>query len=132
MGELAVKTHDFVKRLQRSDDKTKRRYVVGFSAGLMAVVIFLWLVYLNLTIPQAVPEATVAATTTTAAAAPASASPAGPSFFGTLGRGAAIVWEDITKGFGNVGGAVGGAWQGFQKQIQKTNTFELNATSTNQ
>ena len=126
MGETIIKTRDFIRRLQRSNEKTKRRYVYGASAALMIIVVALWLFYLNITLPTAVPEIA----TSTAVTDVSANSPAGQSFFGTLGRGAAIVWGEVAKGVGNIGGLVGGAWQGFQKQIQKTNTFELNATST--
>ncbi|MCL4404321.1 hypothetical protein M1432_03185 [Patescibacteria group bacterium] len=126
MGETIIKTKDFIKRLQRSNERTKRRYVYGASAALMVVVVVLWLLYLNITLPTAVPGIA----TSTAETSASETAPTGQSFFGTLGRGAAIVWGEVAKGVGNIGGLVGGAWQGFQKQIQKTNTFEVNATST--
>ena len=127
LKEKAIKTRDFVRRLQRSDDRTKRRYVLSVSTGLMVIIVFLWLVYLNVTMPNLTPTAPEATST---AAASAAAAPEGLSFFGTFGRGAAIVWDDLTSGVGNIGNTIGGAWQKFQDQIQRTNTIQLNATST--
>ncbi len=129
LKETAGKTREFVKRLQRSDDRTKRRYVLGVSAALMIVIVFLWLTYLNLTLPNLAPAASEATST---AIAPAAAAPASSSFFGIFGRGAAIVWDDLMNGLGNIGHTIGGTWQKFQDQIQRTNTIQLNATSTEQ
>ncbi len=126
--ETAIKTRDLIRRLQRSDDKTKKRYVYGASAALMIVVIGIWLFYLNATLPQAAP----AAVTSTAPVAAAESGAAGtsPSIWSTFGRGFNLVWEDLGGAVGNIGNTVSGAWQEFQKQIQRTNTMQLNATTT--
>ncbi len=130
--ETATKTRDFIKRLQRADDKTKRRYLYGVSAVLMIVVVFLWLVYLNMTLPQAAPEVATATSSATTSFPGASGETKTGSFFGTLGRGFGIVWQDLGSGFQNIGNVIGGAWQDFQNQIQRTNTLQLEATSTTQ
>lgn len=125
MKEAAAKTRGFIRRLQRSDSRTKKRYLYGVSAALMVIVIGLWLAYLNVVLPQAAPEVTASSTATGVAA-----TSSGGSFFGTLGRGFDVVIGNIGGAFGNIGGTVGGAWNKFQTQLQRTNTIQLNATST--
>lgn len=41
-----------LRRLQRTDDKTKKRYLVVSSTIAMILVIGLWFVYLNLSLPR--------------------------------------------------------------------------------
>lgn len=132
LKETAVKTRDFVRRLQRSDERTKKHFVYGISAAAMLLIFVLWLAYLNMTLPQAAPVASVSTSTAGTEATSAPAMSGGTSFLGTFGRGFDLVWGDIGRSIGKIGDTVGGAWQGFQKQIQRTNTMELNASSTNQ
>lgn len=37
----------FIRKLQNSDEQTKKIWLVGLSAVSMAVVIFFWLIYFN-------------------------------------------------------------------------------------
>ncbi len=129
MKETLVKTRDFIKRLQRSNDHTKRLYLYGTSAVLMVVVVFLWLVYLNVTLPQAAPEAAATSSAPMPLAAGGGAKD-DTSLFGTLGRGLGIVLGDLGRGFQNIGGTIGRTWQEIQNQIQRTNTLQLEATTT--
>ncbi|MCP6720138.1 MAG: hypothetical protein KJI72_02300 [Patescibacteria group bacterium] len=41
-----------LRKLQRADDRTKKRYLVVASAATMTLVIGLWFVYLNLSLPR--------------------------------------------------------------------------------
>jgi len=45
-------THNRVKKLQQSDEGTKKRWLVGGSATMMIFIIVLWVFYLNLTLPR--------------------------------------------------------------------------------
>jgi hypothetical protein len=128
--ETAIKTRDFIRRLQRSDDKTKKMYVYSASALLMIVIIGLWLFYLNAILPQTTPPN--ANSTALVAPAESGAAETSPSIWSTFGRGLNLVWEDLGGAMGNIGNTVSGAWQEFQKQIQRTNTMRLEATSTTQ
>lgn len=43
---------DFIDKLQKSDEATKRKWLIFLSALSMVVVFIFWIVYLNLTVPK--------------------------------------------------------------------------------
>lgn len=59
MSHLLVKTahnyqkaRSYVRKLQRADDKTKKRFLVWSSIASVLLIVSLWLIYLNLTMPS--------------------------------------------------------------------------------
>jgi amino acid permease len=46
------KVNKKIKELRRSDQKTKRYWLIGSTIVVMVVVVILWVVYLNFTIPK--------------------------------------------------------------------------------
>lgn len=48
---------DFLKKLQTSDERTKRRWLIGSSAVMVLVVVILWLRYFSVLVqPAGVPS----------------------------------------------------------------------------
>ena len=43
---------DWIRKIQRSSDKTKRFWLVVLSGCAMTLVVFVWLVYITLTLPR--------------------------------------------------------------------------------
>ena len=52
MVESIEKTQNWIRRVQRGSDKTKRIWLVVLSGCCMLFVIFFWLVYISFTIPK--------------------------------------------------------------------------------
>ncbi len=130
MGETILKTKTLIKRLRQSDDKTKKIYVYGISTVLMMAVIGLWFLYLNITLPQANPIVTTSTTPMTAMGGGNTETAPSPSIWSTFSRGLHLVWGDLHRAVGSITNTFSRSWEAFQKQIQKTNTIQLEATST--
>ena len=79
-----------LKKIQRADDRTKRRYLVILSFLAMIIVLGFWLFYLQITLPQPARDTAVAA-----------AEPAenGNGFFKTIGRGAENIINNLKNQF---------------------------------
>ncbi len=74
---------DFIKNIQNSDDATKRKWLVIFSGGTMALVIALWLFSFSALAPA--PEGAKAAR----------AAPEKPGIWKTFAAGVSVIWSDI-------------------------------------
>ena len=48
---LVEKTKRYIRKLQRSDESTKKRWLIGGAAGAMVLLIVFWVVYLQVTLP---------------------------------------------------------------------------------
>jgi len=59
-----MKIRELLTKIQNSDEKTKRRYLIIMSAITMILIIVLWLIYLKSTI-QGVSQETVSQTPNT-------------------------------------------------------------------
>ena len=120
MAEFFIKTGNFLRRIRQSDDRAKKRWLIIFSAIGMALVIFLWVSYLSVTLPKN-PE--IASSSTEAAAAPSPEK--GDSFFKTLGAGWESIWSDIRKNAGSFGGLMENQWQNISERMKSTNDLNL-------
>lgn len=81
---------ELLNRLQSLDEPTKRKVLVGATAVIMIVVVFVWIAYFNtIVIPSATQAGQASSTTSTASAASA---PAGPGF-----------WKGLVAGFEGIG-----------------------------
>ncbi len=136
----AQKTKDFIKNLQEKDEKTKRVYLAVASSISMIVIVVLWVLYLNFTVPTVEQGKTVSTTTptTTIDYIPRPAgNAAGNSLLDTLGRGFSNVSGGFVNGAGNIADQIGSFVSRLEKQLrsefQKTNTFNIqggNQTTT--
>lgn len=48
---LAEKTKRYIRKLQRSDESTKKRWLIGGTAGVMLLLIVFWVAYLQVSLP---------------------------------------------------------------------------------
>ncbi|MBI4034227.1 MAG: hypothetical protein HY378_01625 [Candidatus Brennerbacteria bacterium] len=96
-----------LKKVQRADEKTKRRYLILMSSLTMVVVIGLWFFYLTLTLPEppASHEAPVGAVVREENE---------DSFFRTIGRGAENIFEGLKNQF-----------KGLKESFTRVNEFTI-------
>lgn len=92
LGELIKSLKAFIKKLQRSDEKTKKRWLFGTSTISVFLIIILWILYASLTMPAitGVPEERVQAQETSR----------GENFFTIFRRGLVKIRSDIKTGYG--------------------------------
>lgn len=95
--------HNYFLRIRNSDERTKRRVVAIASSFTMLIVVLLWVVYLNLTLPTLAPavSATADATQENFVNPPAPVS-TNDSFFGVIMRGAGVIGGNIAKQFTSI------------------------------
>jgi hypothetical protein len=80
-----------LRKIQRTDLKTKKRYLAVLSSLAMIVIVGLWFFYLNLTLP----EPSVEEIEEVRNNAVAIKEEKGNSFFRTIGQGAKNIFEDL-------------------------------------
>lgn len=120
MAGFLKKIREFLRRVRRSDDREKKRWVVFFSAIGMIAIVALWMAYLNITLPRSSAGEAGAATkeiTTT------------PSFFKTLGTGWESVWKSIENNANGIGGNLENQWLNLMEQVKRTNDVNLEKPS---
>lgn len=88
---LARKFGKGLRRIQRADDGTKKRWLVASSTVSMVAIIALWVVYLNMTLPA------IAGSETKEAREPASEEGIGS----VMGRGWQKLKEDFSETYEN-------------------------------
>jgi len=106
-----------LRRLQRSDTKTKKRYLVLGSTLAMIFVVGLWFFYLNLTLPKVPGEGA-------AAAAPREVN-ANPSFLRVIGRGALNLKDDFVSRFNNFKQSLTESIQSLTNLFKEKKTFTI-------
>ena len=52
LKQLIEKTKRYIQKLQRSDESTKKRWLIGGTAGVMLFLIVLWVAYLEVSLPS--------------------------------------------------------------------------------
>lgn len=120
---MVKKIGEFIKNIQRSDDRVKKRWLVIFSGIGMVFIIVLWVFYLNATLPQI---QTDLATTSTEIIAPTQAENTETnSFFNTLGRGWSLVWSKTTKSFNNMQDSILNGWDNLKSEMGRTNNLDF-------
>lgn len=122
MKGMFLKIGQFIKGIQHSDDRRKKRWLVIFSGILMILVIALWVAYLDITLPQSteIPRAT---STETIAAPPSRKE--GVSFFDTLGVGWKIVWKSFQKNMSDLGNMAGTEWLNLKGLLDRANEMNI-------
>lgn len=111
---------NFIKKLQRSDDKTKKRWLVVSSAISMVIIFFLWLAYLNAVVMPETKQEKATATTIKI-----SEGGQKKSFFRTFSIGLKTVTGDLKKQFLNIKEDFNQTYDNFKNRIQKKNEFIL-------
>ncbi len=81
---------NFLERIRISDDQTKKRWLIGVSAAIMFLVIWVWLGYFNSLFVR--PETTQSEPTNTF------------SFWDSVKGGSSAAWSSLTASMKNIGG----------------------------
>ncbi len=90
----SMNTEGFLKRLQGADAATKRRVLIISSAVAMVVVLYVWLAYFNNLLVDAGENTGLASGQEEQQHA---------SFWQTMQRGSAILYENVTGAIGRFG-----------------------------
>ena len=101
-----------IKNLQRSPDKTKKRWLIGSSVLIMFLIIGVWLIYLNFTLP-------------TLKTTEAKTKPANENFLKIMDRGFKSIVEEISKGINMINGKLTGSLILVEKNLQNNNQFSF-------
>lgn len=122
---IDIKTR--IRNLQRAPEAKKKRWLVAGSAATMVTVIALWVVYLNLTVPNPAGEAAAATATSTA---PAEKSPS-DSVWTTFTRGLSSLTQEFGNTWSDAKDKMSGAFNNLKRAVEKENQFTFPApTST--
>lgn len=124
-NKLIANIKKFIKKLQRSDDKTKKRWLIVSSAVSMLIIFFLWLTYLNLVV---MPKTEIEKTATTTIIIKNSEK--NRSFFKTFFIGLKIMAENLKNQFTDIRESFNETYDNFKDQIQKKNEFILEKGDT--
>lgn len=117
------KISQFIRGIQHSDDRRKRRWLIIFSGILMVLVIALWVAYLDITLPQ---STEISAVSSTEALAPSPIQEkVGSSFFDTLGVGWGIIWGSIQKNVSYIENMAGTEWLNVKDLFGRTNELNI-------
>lgn len=120
MAGFLIKIREFLRRVRRSDDREKKRWMIFFSAIGIVAVVALWMAYLNVTLPKS-------------SAGETSATPeeigTSPSFFKILGMGWESVWNSIESNANGIGGNLESQWLNLMEQAKRTNDVNLEKPS---
>lgn len=95
---------NYILRIRNSDERAKRRFVAIASTISMLIVVLLWVVYLNLTLPTlATPkDATQTTGQESTGSGAVAVTPVDDSFFGVITRGARVIGGNITRQFTSI------------------------------
>ncbi len=120
MAGFLIKTREFLRKVRRSDDREKKRWMIFFSAIGIIAVVALWMAYLNITLPRSSADETSAVPKEVGMS---------PSFFKTLGTGWESVWKSIENNANNIGGNLESQWVNLMEQAKRTNDMNLEKPS---
>jgi len=93
MRETLKKGKLFLRNLRRSDEPTKKKWVYSISGVSSLLILFLWVAYLNVTLPSVPPFLTATSPSATVPYTDSS-----DSFFSVLGRGFKKLSTEISQG----------------------------------
>ncbi len=91
-----------VRRIQYSDDRTKRRWLAGITAVVMVMVVVLWVVYLNIAVPAIVGSEVVVQADTQ------KSDNGDDSLLTTFTRGVSVLVNQVGQAFSNMWQAIAG------------------------
>lgn len=103
-----------VRVLQRAETNTKKRWLVGFTAGISALVIFLWIAYFSFNFPDANASDQVADRAT-------------PSVWATFKNGLGVIGKDFGGKIGELQKSLNQNLANLRSAAQKTNNLVVEA-----
>lgn len=109
-----------IRQIQRSDDKSKKRWVFFLSGVSALLVLVLWIIYLNISLPSLKPSEEISETAEIKEVEQ-------PSFLGVLGKGFTIIGANFQNQIKNSLSKTGDFFNFFADQIKKGNEFEIDA-----
>lgn len=112
-----VKINKKIKELQKAPDRVKTRWLIGATTLSMTIVIGLWVVYLNATLPR------ISKTETENKGI--SESPKKESFFSTFNLGLNAVGEDFKEKFGILKNQLNQNAGDIKNKLEKNNEFSI-------
>lgn len=109
---MIVRIRTFIHALRKKNEREKRVWVFGASAVTMALVVVLWVAYLNFTLPDMAPVLPASGEQKTAERAPQADS----------------TWSTFKRGIGIISGDAGMKWRSLSERIMRdigsiTDTF---------
>jgi len=111
-----------LQELQRSDERTKKRYLIVGSVAVMVMVIGLWVVYLNVSLSRGDEEVALVAHDETLLDEEGEDS---DSFIKVLGRGSKDIIQNLKEQFGQVTGSVSRMLSSFSANLSRANEFSF-------
>lgn len=128
--QTAADTKQFVRKIQRSDEKTKKRWFVGTTIAAMVFILIFWVIYQNITIPSVagpenptnIPQVVLK---------PEQKVDTGPSFFETFGNGLSIVGGDLKQKYDAFSEAITNGLNSLKSRFEKTNTMSIQGADLN-
>lgn len=119
MGSLKETIRTFILKIRRSEEPTKRRWVIVLSGGMSLVVLFLWVGYLNISLPElAPPPDAIAAETGKGIESEESSG----SFFSVLGRGFRNITGNLKESVSSLGNTFSSTFENAKKSFGGTKT----------
>ncbi|KKU91604.1 MAG: hypothetical protein UY23_C0001G0210 [Candidatus Jorgensenbacteria bacterium GW2011_GWA1_48_11] len=124
-SQLYKKSREYLRELQRAPDRRKKRWLVISSAAAMLLVLGLWMIYLNMTLPT-LPKTTDNAPNP----APTSSQNQKESFFQIFGRGLEVTFQNLNDKFRTFGSSIGNYLKEFENKIRESNNFSIQAPTS--
>lgn len=119
LKESLEKLKSFIKELQCSSVKTKKRWLIGTTAILMLILLVLWVVYLSFSLPRVVePDEAESAKNVEI-----------DSFFKVFTRGIRVIYGDIKSGVSEIGSSFQDLWSKIIGGFKKTREIQLEIPS---
>jgi len=117
--QLYHTTKTQIKKLQRAPDNVKKRWLIGGSAVFMILILGLWLVYVNKTLP---PLAVIENPAQTSFSVPKTSS---YGFFKILKLGIQNIFNNFKNQWQSFRNTLNQYWNSFKSVFQKTNNFSI-------
>ncbi|MFH1161730.1 MAG: hypothetical protein V1696_00400 [Candidatus Jorgensenbacteria bacterium] len=111
-------------RIQRAPESSRKRWLTAASVTTMVVVVVLWVVYLNITLPS---------TAQSESPPPIPEKSAGDTFGKTLGRGFSAISDDIAREWERAKEETTQTFRSLRETVERENQFTLggeNAAAT--
>lgn len=119
MYKIKETVRTFILKIRRSDESVKRMWVYVFSGTLTVLVLFLWVGYLNITLPKLSQPPDMIATGTDQLSKPDANT---RSFFGVLGNGFHNIIGDLSAGASSIGNTFSKTYENAKKSFGGTKT----------
>lgn len=108
-----------IKEIQRSDQKIKRRWLIGSTAVVMVIIVFLWIGYLNFTVPEVSQNRDVIENQVETVEEPQKSD----SIFSVFSRGFKITIRSVSETFGRITDKVSKIISSTRKRLENVKEY---------